>query len=37
MIGTLNSREQGSSRGITPSGKKESPAEGEELNPFSEL
>lgn len=37
MIDILNSGEQGARRAVTPSGKEESPAEGEKLNPGSEL
>jgi hypothetical protein len=37
MIFILNSEEQGTRRAVTPSGKENSPAEGEKLNPSSEL
>ncbi len=37
MIGTLNSGEQRARRAVTPSGKEDGPAEGEELNSFSEF
>jgi hypothetical protein len=37
MIGVLNSREKGTRRAVTPSGKEEGPAEGEKLDPFSDL
>jgi hypothetical protein len=37
MIGALDSGEQGTRRAVAPSGKKECPAEGEELNPCSEV
>lgn len=37
MIGILNSEEQGTRGAVTPSGEEDSPAEGEKLNPSSEL
>lgn len=37
MICALDSGKQGTRRAVTPSGKKESPAEGEELNPCSKF
>jgi hypothetical protein len=37
MIGILYSEEQGTRGAVTPSGEEDSPAEGEKLNPFSEL
>jgi hypothetical protein len=37
MIGILNSGEQGTRRAVTPSGKEDTPAEGEKLDPFLEL
>lgn len=36
MIDALNSGKQGTRRAVVPSGKKDGPAEGKELNTFSE-